>query len=141
MQKSLTPKGKKVAIGLGVALAVIVGLVLLPSLKKRIGNTPPEPFVETPHTEFVDFLSKLPYENDHFRIYFDDYYNELVIVPLIEIDGEKNPLEEYARIWPTYEQYANEAVAWMKAEKADFDSFTIAFDGEDFWPNGKRINY
>ena len=138
---NVTSKGKKILIGIGILLVILLGWLFFPQLQVRIGNTPPEEFNEQPHTEFIDFIDKLPHETDHYRIYYDDYYSEVVVVPLVEIDGEKNPIEEYERVWPTYEQYANEAIAWMKAEGADFASFDLEIVGQDFWPAGRKITY
>lgn len=138
---TITPKGKKILITVGIIVAILIGWYVFSRVETRFGNTPPEEFNETPHTEFVDFITKLPQETDHYRVYYDDYYSRVVVVPKVEIDGEKNPIEEYERVWPTYEQYANEAIAWMKAEDADFESFELEFWGEDFWPVGRNITY
>jgi len=138
---NITPKGKKILTVVGIIVVIILGWLFFPQLQLRTGTTAPEEFSETPHTEFSNFVGKLPHKTDHYRVEFDDYYNQVLVVPLVEIDGDKNPVEEMERVWSVYEQYANEAVAWMKAEGVDFASFELKFWNEDFWPQGKAIKY
>jgi len=138
---TLTPKGKRILVVLGAVAVLIAGWQLFGLVRDTSSPSQPEEFNETPHTSFADSIQKLPQETDHYRIEFDDARNILLIVPKITIDGDANPTEELARQWPTYEQYANEAVEWMRQQKFEFQSFEIEFWMEDFWPEGKRISY
>lgn len=137
---NITPKGKRVLAIFGVVLILIAGWVLW-RVVQRNSETGTVPFEETANVEFIDVVSKLPQENDHYRIEYDDYYDTLVITPKVDVDGQANPQEEFERVWPTYEQYALEAVAWLKDNQADLDNFTVEFWGEDFWPANRRISY
>lgn len=122
-------------------LVVLIGSIVITIIYRKSGSTPVEEFSENASVEFVDSVTKLPHETDHYRVEFDDYYNQLVIVPKVDIDSDANPQAELERVWPTYEQYANEAVAWLKSENFDLKSFDVNFWQQDFWPTGKQITY
>lgn len=89
----------------------------------------------------VDFVAKLPYETSHYRIEFDDYDNRVVVVPNVDVRGDENPVSELTRLWPTYQRYCNEAVAWMKQQRYQKGWFEIEFWMQDFWPKGKKISF
>lgn len=101
-----------------------------------VKNTP-----ETTSNELPIITSKLPQETDHYRITYINSKNEILIVPLVDIEGDKNPIDEFARVWPQYEEYANEAILWMKDQGVNPKDLIIRWWGEDFWPDGKQITY
>jgi hypothetical protein len=137
---NITPKGKRV-LAILATLAVIVAGWVLWRVVVRNAETPPVPFEEEASVEFVDILARLPQETDHYRIEYDSYYDVLLITPKVSIDGQANPQEEFARVWAEYEQYALEAIAWLKEQQAVLSNFEIEFWGQDFWPDGARISY
>ncbi|QQG49745.1 MAG: hypothetical protein HZB70_03025 [Candidatus Berkelbacteria bacterium] len=94
---------------------------------------------ERANVEPIDFIAKLPKETAHYRIEFDDYDNKIVIVPNVNVRGDENPVSELARVWPTYERYCNEAIAWMKQQRYQKSWFDVEFWMQDFWPKGKKI--
>ncbi|MDO8650099.1 MAG: hypothetical protein Q7K33_02195 [Candidatus Berkelbacteria bacterium] len=96
---------------------------------------------ETPSNKLPPLISRLPQETNHYRITYNNSKGELLIVPLVDIDGDKNPRNEFARVWPQYEEYANEAVLWMKDQGSNPKDFTTRWWGEEFWPPGKQIIY
>ena len=128
-------------------IVVIVSVLLIASIALlAISNQNPSPGVvkDTPGTtsnEPPAITSKLPQETNHYRITYVSSQNKLLIVPLVDIDGDKNPIDEFARVWSQYEEYANEAVVWMKSQGVNPKDFTIKWWGEEFWPVGKQIVY
>lgn len=133
---------KNLKIVVIVCVLLIVGIALF--LTKSYQNPSSGVVHDAPgitSNELPTIISKLPQETDHYRITYINSKNELLIVPLVDIDGDKNPIDEFARIWPQYEEYANEAVSWMKNQGVNPKDLSIRWWGEDFWPAGKQIAY
>lgn len=133
-------KNLKIVVIVGALL--IVGIALL--LANSYQSPSPRAVKDTPGTtsnEPPAITSKLPQETDHYRITYVNSKNEILIVPLVDIEGDKNPIDEFARVWPQYEEYANEAILWMKDQGVNPKDLIIRWWGEDFWPAGKQITY
>lgn len=136
---NLTPKGRYILIVVGVIVVLIIGWLIVRGTQRASTDEQGNEFTDTPATEAAK-LPDLPHETDHYRVEFDYSNNQLVIAPRVQINGDANPQEEYARVWSTYEQYAQEAITWLKGENVDLHAFDVYFVGEDFWPDGKQIS-
>jgi len=118
--------------------------VVLPRINSVINRSddsgPPEgALVATP--QYQSITQELPYETEHFRIYYDNYYEAFIIVPIISFysSEEETPQEQIARQWPQYEQFAKEALAWLKSRGANLNEIPIQWSQHEFWPEGKEI--
>ena len=81
----------------------------------------------------------LPYDTDHFSIVFKPTTKSFLIAPKITIGQGENPLEEFARQWATYEQFALEALDFIRSNEVDPKTLTIEWLYQEFWPEGKEI--
>lgn len=124
-----------------IVLFLSIALLRINTLITSNGESgPPEgALIATP--QYLDVIQQLPYETEHFRIYYDNYYEAFIIVPIISFysSEEETPQEQIARQWPQYEQFAKEALAWLKSRGANLNEIPIQWSQHEFWPEGKEI--
>lgn len=81
----------------------------------------------------------LPYSTDRFSVVFKPAAKSFLISPKITIGQGENPLEELARQWAIYEQFALEALDFIRSNGVDPKTLTIEWLYQEFWPEGKKI--
>jgi hypothetical protein len=84
-------------------------------------------------------IQNLPYSSDHFRIDWDNSLSKYIVVPRITLYFDQSPQEQIQKQWSTYQQYAAEALAWMKKQGITPTDKNIEWWGQEWWPTGASI--
>ncbi|HEY1074676.1 MAG TPA: hypothetical protein VGE59_03190 [Patescibacteria group bacterium] len=79
-------------------------------------------------------------EQDHFRIMYDYENESYQIVPYINFGPDLSPREQLKTQWTTYEVYAKEAIAYLKAQGADTKKLPVMWWAKEWWPEGKALD-
>lgn len=84
-------------------------------------------------------MKDVSFENDHFRLEYNEQNQTFLIVPKISLTGQDAPQNQVAAQWDAYKQYAKEALAYIRSQGVNPNKIKIEWWAREWWPKGQAI--